>query len=101
VPALDRGHSSTISLTLRCERMVNMIEQARSYVSETCAWCSGSGKRTISIGHDISCLVCGGKGKVQVLQPSGPCRQCEGRGRRSVNAACLNCAGTGWARVFK
>jgi DnaJ-class molecular chaperone len=45
-------------------------------------------------------MVCGGKGKVLVAQPTGPCRQCEGSGRRGVSAACLTCSGTGWARVF-
>ena len=69
----------------------------RSYSSETCAWCAGTGKRAVSVGYVASCLVCGGKGKVIVAQPSGPCRQCEGRGRRSLTAPCLACAGTGWA----
>jgi DnaJ-class molecular chaperone len=76
-------------------------QQKRSYASEKCAWCEGSGKRAVSIGYVISCLVCGGKGTVLVANPSGPCRQCDGRGRRSLNAACLTCSGTGWACVFE
>jgi len=41
------------------------------------------------MGYVISCLVCGGKGTVSVVQPSGPCRQCEGSGRRSLTQQCL------------
>lgn len=78
-----------------------MIQLERSYTSQTCAWCAGTGKRAVSIGYVISCLVCGGKGAIMVAQPSGPCRQCEGRGRRNVTDACLTCAGTGWACVFE
>ena len=77
-----------------------MSQPKRSCTQETCAWCTGTGKRAISIGYVISCLVCGGKGKVFVAQPAGPCRQCGGSGRRQVTTACLTCAGTGWARVF-
>jgi DnaJ-class molecular chaperone len=76
-------------------------QQKRSYASEKCAWCTGSGQRAVSIGYVISCLVCGGKGTVLVAKPSGPCRQCDGRGRRGINSACLTCAGTGWACVFE
>ncbi|HEX8652720.1 MAG TPA: hypothetical protein VF708_18030 [Pyrinomonadaceae bacterium] len=68
--------------------------------TQTCAWCAGSGKRAISVGYVISCLVCGGKGHVSVTHPAGQCRQCGGAGRRNQTAACLTCGGTGWARVF-
>ena len=71
----------------------------RSYLSEKCAWCTGTGKCAVSVGYVVSCLVCGGKGKVLVAQPSGPCRQCEGGGRRNPNSPCLTCAGTGWVGV--
>jgi DnaJ-class molecular chaperone len=70
-----------------------------SYTSQTCAWCEGTGKRPLSAGYVVSCLVCGGKGKVLVAQPSGPCRQCEGGGRRNLTSSCLVCAGTGWVGV--
>jgi DnaJ-class molecular chaperone len=77
------------------------MKQTTTQVLETCAWCAGSGKGAVSSSYVISCLVCGGKGKVSVLQPAGRCRQCDGRGRRAnLKAACLGCAGTGWARVF-
>lgn len=73
----------------------------RTYTHETCAWCTGEGKWAISVGYVISCLVCGGKGKVSVVQPAAPCRQCAGSGRRNMAHACLTCAGTGWTRVFE
>ena len=78
-----------------------MIKTQTSQAAQTCAWCVGTGKWAVSIGYVVSCLVCGGKGKVTVAEPSGPCRQCEGRGRRSLTAPCLTCAGTGWERVFE
>jgi DnaJ-class molecular chaperone len=77
-----------------------MSPPQRSYEKQTCAWCTGTGKWAISAGYVISCLVCGGKGKVSVLQPAGRCQQCGGSGRRSVADPCLACAGTGWARMF-
>ena len=77
-----------------------MSQPQRSYAHETCAWCKGTGTWAISLGYVISCLVCGGKGKVSVAQPAGQCRQCEGSGRRNMTTPCLTCAGTGWARVF-
>jgi hypothetical protein len=77
-----------------------MSQQLINHAPQPCAWCAGTGKRAISIGYVISCLVCGGKGHVLVTHPAGQCRQCGGAGRRNSNAACLTCAGTGWARVF-
>src|SRR2546423_9357779 len=67
---------------------------------QQCAWCEGTGKRAISTSYVISCLVCGGKGHILVAHPAGPCQQCGGTGRRNQTAACLTCAGTGWARRF-
>lgn len=77
-----------------------MSQPEKSYVQETCAWCTGTGKWAVSKGYIISCLVCGGKGRVSVIQPAGQCQQCSGSGRRNVASPCLNCAGTGWVRVF-
>jgi DnaJ-class molecular chaperone len=87
--------------TLQFERGGKVIQLEKVYTSQTCAWCEGTGKRAVSIGYVISCLVCGGKGAVMMATPSGPCRNCQGRGRRNVTDACLTCAGTGWARVFE
>lgn len=77
-----------------------MSRQRQSYAPETCGSCAGTGKWAVSVAYVVSCLVCGGKGKVSMAQPSAPCRQCEGSGRRSPISACVSCAGTGWERVF-
>ncbi len=71
-----------------------------SRAPQTCAWCGGTGRWAVSAGYVISCMVCGGKGKILAAQPASRCRQCGGSGRRNVSAPCLTCAGTGWARVF-
>ncbi|HEX8747113.1 MAG TPA: hypothetical protein VF717_07920 [Pyrinomonadaceae bacterium] len=72
----------------------------RTHAPQTCAWCAGTGTRAISKGYVVSCLVCGGKGTVSVAQPAGPCRQCDGTGRRNATSSCTTCAGTGWSCVF-
>lgn len=77
-----------------------MSQPQRSQAPEKCAWCEGTGKRAISAGYTVSCLVCGGKGNVMVAQPAGQCRHCEGSGRRNSAHLCLTCAGTGWGRIF-
>lgn len=78
-----------------------MISQTqRSFAPETCAWCAGTGQWAVSMGYVISCLVCGGKGKVVVAQPAGQCRQCSGTGRRNATNPCLTCAGRGWGSVI-
>jgi DnaJ-class molecular chaperone len=74
-----------------------MSQPQRSRAPETCAWCTGTGRWSISAGHIISCLVCGGKGHLFVNQPAEQCQQCQGSGKRNVATPCLTCAGTGWA----
>ncbi|MGB7923917.1 MAG: hypothetical protein WCF57_11790 [Pyrinomonadaceae bacterium] len=74
-------------------------QQQRSYAPQTCAWCAGTGQGAISAGYVASCLVCGGKGHLSMLQPSEQCQQCAGSGKRSITNPCLVCAGTGWARA--
>ena len=76
-----------------------MSQPQRTYAPETCAWCTGTGKRQISAGYASSCLVCGGKGHISVTQPAQACHQCAGTGKRNVVNSCLVCAGTGWAHL--
>ena len=76
------------------------MSQQKNYAPETCAWCTGTGKWAISAGYVVSCMVCGGKGYVSMLQPAEQCPQCEGSGKRTVANPCLMCAGAGWVRVF-
>ncbi len=73
--------------------------KGKSYAPEQCAWCAGTGRSATSASRVVSCLVCGGKGKVSVSQPAQVCRQCEGSGRRGATFLCLSCAGTGWSSV--
>ncbi len=73
----------------------------RSYASKTCAWCSGTGNRDFSGGHVISCLVCGGKGHISVIEPAEECQQCAGSGKRNATNPCMACAGTGWTRFSR
>lgn len=77
-----------------------MSRQRQSYAPETCGSCAGTGIWAVSVAYVVSCLVCGGKGRVTVAQPAAPCRRCAGGGRRTSTSPCLNCAGTGWERVF-
>ncbi|HEV2914624.1 MAG TPA: hypothetical protein VGX92_15195 [Pyrinomonadaceae bacterium] len=77
-----------------------MSQTQRNTAPETCAWCIGTGKRAISAGYTVSCMVCGGKGNILVAHPAGQCQQCGGTGRRNLTSPCLTCAGTGWRRVF-
>lgn len=77
-----------------------MSQPQRSHAPELCAWCGGTGQWSISAGYVVSCLVCGGKGRVSVTQPAEPCGDCAGSGKRSTSNPCLTCAGTGWAHLF-
>lgn len=86
-------------ISLYCQGQLSMKTQSKSYALKSCAWCSTSGKWSISIGYQISCLVCGGKGTVSILSPADTCKQCGGNGRRNETNPCLTCAGTGWIHV--
>jgi DnaJ-class molecular chaperone len=66
-----------------------------------CAWCGGSGQWNVAPGHSASCIVCGGKGKVSIYEPTLSCQQCKGTGRSNTVSPCLTCAGTGWESYFK
>ncbi len=75
------------------------MSQQKTYEPAMCAWCAGTKKSAISLGHIVSCLVCGGKGHILVIQPAEQCQQCGGSGKRNVVNPCLTCVGTGWART--
>ena len=76
-----------------------MSAQPKIYTSKTCAWCVGSGRRLLSMGHEVSCLVCGGKGHISISHPAEKCRQCDGSGRRNLSSPCHACAGKGWVHA--
>jgi hypothetical protein len=81
------------------DRWCPMSAQPKIYTSKTCAWCVGSGRRILSMGHEVSCLVCGGKGHISISHPAEKCRQCDGTGRRNLSSPCHACAGKGWAHA--
>lgn len=59
-----------------------------------CAFCQGKGTQP---GTDrISCVVCGGSGRVKVRPPYNICKECEGKGKKlGANLYCLACHGKG------
>lgn len=67
---------------------------------QMCAWCRGEGKWNIALGQSVSCVVCGGTGKIAVIHPPVYCTQCQGTGRENATNPCLICAGTGWEGVL-
>jgi DnaJ-class molecular chaperone len=79
---------------------LKMIQKTKVYASQKCAWCGGTGKRNLAPGNEISCIVCGGKSEVSMLQPTILCSNCAGIGKtgKSINP-CLTCAGTGWEHI--
>ena len=75
-----------------------MAEGEGTYSPETCAWCYGRGRR----GASDKCEVCGGKGKLMVLQPAHRCRGCNCTGRVSeTGEMCSYCRGAGWEGVLR
>lgn len=74
-----------------------MTEGDGSYTPETCAWCYGRGRR----GATEKCEVCGGKGKLMVLQPPQRCHECNCTGRVGHTVEkCSRCGGVGWENVL-
>ncbi|MBU4491091.1 MAG: hypothetical protein KKD69_01350 [Euryarchaeota archaeon] len=59
----------------------------------TCAYCKGTGKH-----HDEKCIVCDGKGKVEVVDTKQKCDYCKGNGYLMAKIPCTKCGGTGYTR---
>ncbi len=59
----------------------------------TCSYCKGTGKH-----YDETCIVCGGKGKVTVVDVNTKCTYCKGVGFIIKGTPCSVCAGTGYTR---
>jgi hypothetical protein len=78
---------------------MKLARAEKTYGPAKCAWCDGSKKWQVAPGTIASCIVCGGKGYVSMVQPAGHCRECSGRGRRQNLNPCLTCAGTGWEHI--
>ena len=57
-----------------------------------CAFCRGKGIHPNS--ERLSCVVCQGRGKVEISQPYAKCEECRGSGRKlGTNLYCLSCRG--------
>lgn len=59
-----------------------------------CAFCQGKG--TQPGANRLSCIVCGGSGRINLKQPYTICKECGGRGKKKgANLYCLPCHGKG------
>ncbi len=65
-----------------------------------CAFCRGKG---VQPGAErLSCIVCGGSGRVAARQPYTICKECGGRGKKaSANLYCLSCQGKGFVEEIR
>ncbi len=82
---------------LRPRRVMPKIEVEVKRAEVKCAFCEGTGKDPFGImSHLSNCCVCGGKGKVRVIEPYVPCRACDQTGVQPfTRLTCLACYGTG------
>ena len=62
-----------------------------------CAFCKGKGKDPFEImSKKATCQVCGGRGKVTVVEPSVPCAHCQSTGvSPGSRNVCTVCNGRG------
>ena len=67
--------------------------QKKSPGEVTCAYCKGTGKH-----YDDACIVCGGTGKVNVVDVNTTCTYCKGVGFTIKGIPCSVCGGTGYTR---
>jgi len=59
-----------------------------------CAFCQGKG--TQPGANRLSCIACGGSGRITLKQPYTICKECGGRGKKKgANLYCLPCHGKG------
>lgn len=59
----------------------------------TCRYCDGTGKH-----QEETCVVCGGKGEVEVVDTTKKCQWCKNRGYSMPGIPCTTCGGTGFTR---
>ncbi len=59
----------------------------------TCRYCDGTGKQ-----EGKTCIVCGGSGKVEVVDTTQKCQWCKNRGFLMKGIPCTVCGGTGFTR---
>lgn len=63
----------------------------------TCAFCKGKGKDPFEImSSKATCQVCGGRGKVMIVEPYVPCAHCQATGvSPGSRNVCTACGGRG------
>jgi DnaJ-class molecular chaperone len=66
-----------------------------------CAFCSGTGKESVNPLFELAtCQVCGGRGKVEVMEPAIPCAFCKTTGiYPRTGIACTVCLGMGMVTI--
>ena len=72
--------------------MLKNIEKSSKLL---CAFCQGKG---VQPGAErLSCIVCGGSGRVTARQPYNVCKECGGRGKKAgATLYCFPCHGKGF-----
>ena len=73
--------------------MAEMKKTVKMPGEVVCAYCSGTGKH-----QNVKCIVCDGKGKVNVVDSTRKCQWCKGKGYSMPGIPCTNCGGTGATR---
>lgn len=64
----------------------------------TCIFCQGQGRDPFELLSELAtCQVCGGRGKVEIAEPTIPCRYCHETGISPLGArlTCIVCGGKG------
>ena len=72
-----------------------------SKITVKCAFCKGTGKDPFDLlSNFASCQVCGGRGKVEVMEPAIPCAFCKATGvYPHTRITCTVCNGKGMVTV--
>jgi DnaJ-class molecular chaperone len=74
-----------------------------SKITVKCAFCKGTGKDPFDLLSNLaSCQVCGGRGKVEVMEPAIKCVFCKGTGvYHDTRLTCTVCNGKGMVAAVK
>ena len=102
VQTRNRGEDVEMRISIPLKEIINETEKTINVsVYEKCPVCNGTGSR--SKKNPVECLQCHGTGKVVYQQGfisiGQTCPRCKGQGSVVVDP-CMNCRGTGRARVM-
>ena len=72
-----------------------------SRITVICAFCKGTGNDSFDLLSELAvCQVCGGRGKVEVMEPAIPCAFCKAAGvYPHTRITCTVCLGKGMVTV--